>query len=646
MKQCLTLFLFLLLAGHSFGQQDHSPDLASLLAAAQQAQAANHYAAAAANYKQAVKLRPDVPELRANLGLMQHEAGDYSEAIHSFQEAIRLKPSLYVPNLFLGIDYVRTGKSKEAIPLLLKAEKMNATDPLPAVTLGRAYFSLGENVAAIREFRRAISLDPKQSSAWFDLGIAQLSQVEADARSMTGTNADTSYAKALFAESLVKQSRYKEAADLYKSILAANDQPPCMTSEAGFLYLKQGDSQNAELQFKAERSQHPECCLALLGEAHLRIETGANQEALQLIQQAWVRDRGFLTASASLVFDGMSPEHVQSFLNYIAQQQSSGQIEQGLYTALTQSTQSAAGTEQEAIAAQNAVTSLSSLAGIRNQGTQEYLAGHYERCANLLKTTMGSGNVAALQMLAACSFFTGDYALTSDAGRALQSLPSHPHAEALYWSIKANEKLAFESLARFQQLEPDSARSHILLGDIYRQRERYDDAQKEYVKALDISPNDPAALLGLASAYYDDANIGKTIETAQKALLQNPDDPEINLLMGEALISQHKFTDAEPFLLKSLHAKPQMLPHVHALLGEAYAADGKTQDAIRELKLGADSDQDGTVHYHLARLYTKIGDNVDAAIAIQQMKVLQQKRREGAVIAVQDTHSTSLDDAP
>ena len=95
---------------------------------------------------------------------------------------------------------------------------------------------------------------------------------------MTGTNADTSYAKALFAESLVKQSRYKEAADLYKSTLAANDQPPCMRSEAGFLYLKQGDSQNAELQFKAERSQHPECCLALLGEARLRIETGANQE--------------------------------------------------------------------------------------------------------------------------------------------------------------------------------------------------------------------------------------------------------------------------------------------------------------------------------------------------------------------------------
>lgn len=640
LKQCLTLFLFLLLAGHAFGQQDQSSDLASLLAAAQQAQAANNYAAAAASYKQAIKLRPDIPELRANLGLMQHEAGDYPEAIRSFQEAIRLRPSLYVPNLFLGIDYVHTGKAKEAIPLLLKAEKMNTADPLPSLTLGHAYTSLGEHAPAIREFRRTLRIDPKQSSAWFDMGIAQLDQVEEDARAMTGNHADSSYAKALFAESLVKQSRYKEAADLYKSILAANDQPPCMRSEAGFLYLKQGDAQNAELQFQAERSQHPECSLATLGEASLRIDAGSNQDALQLLQQLWAADHEFLNINAALLFDGMPPEHARSFLDYVAQQQSLGNIEQEFYAALIQSMQGVPSMSEE-------VLTQSSPAHItRDEARREYLTGHYGRCASLLKTNLDSGNAATLQLLAACSFFAGDYSLTSDAGHALQSLPSHPQAQALYWSIKANEKLAFESLDHFQQLEPNSARSHILLGDIYRQRERYDDAQKEYSKALDISPNDSAALLGLASAYYDDANITKTIETAQQALLQSPGDPEISLLMGEALISQHKFTDAEPYLLKALSAKPQMLPHVHALLGEAYAADGKTQDAIRELKLGAESDQDGSVHYQLARLYSKIGDRADAAIAIQQMKALQQKRREGAVIAVEDAHSTSLDGAP
>ena len=641
MKRCIILLLSLLLAGYSFGQQDHSSELASLLAAAQQAQAANNYTAAAADYEQALKLRPDIPELRANLGLMQHESGNYPEAIRSFQEALRLKPSLYVPNLFLGVDYLHAGKAKEAIPLLLKAEKMNPNDFLPSLTLGRAYNSLGEYASAVREFSRTLRIDSKQSSAWFDMGIAQLNQVENDSRTMTSHYADNSYAKALFAESLVKQSRYNEAAGLYKDVLAATDQPPCLRSEAGFLDLKQDDTQAAELQFATERSQHPECEMAVVGEARLRIDAGSNRDALKLLQQLWFVDHGFLAANAPQLFDGMAPEYVRTFLNAVAQQQSTGNANPELYGALTHAIENSEITSEEV-----AGTPASADATTQNEAKQAYLAGRYGRCASLLSSSLNSGHEATLEMLAACSFFTGDYALTSAAAHALETLPSHPETHALYWSIKANEKLAFESLDRFQQLEPNSARSHILIGDIYRQRERYDDAQAEYAKALALSPNDPAALLGLASAYFGNANIAKTIEIAQQALLQSPDDPEINLLMGEALSSQHRYTDAEPFLLKTLNAKPQMLPHIHALLGTAYASDGKTEDAIRELKLGVESDQDGSVHYQLARLYSKIGDRADAAIAIQQTKVLQQKRREGAAIAIQDTQPSSPDNAP
>jgi tetratricopeptide (TPR) repeat protein len=643
LKRCFTFFIFLLLAGRLFGQQDQASSLESLLAAAQQAQAANNYAAAAEYFKQAVKLHPNIPELRANLGLMQHQSGEYSEAIRSFQETLRQKPSLYVPNLFLGIDYVRAGNAKEALPLLLKAEKMNATDPLPSLTLGRAYSSLGEYTQAIRELRRAIRLDPQQGSAWFDLGIAQLDLVEEDARAMTGEYAATSYAKALYAESLVKQARYKEASDLYSSILAADAQPPCMESEAGLLSLKRGDAQNAALQFTAERSRHPECSLAILGEARLLIDAGDNQAALLQLQQLWNKGHGFFALSAPLLLDGIAPDHAQSFLNELVQQQSSGKVDQQISAAILQAMQAPADAAQDSDAAQNTA---SSRIAARVQGRQAYQSGEYARCAGLLKNSLNSDSAATLETLAACSFFTGDYTLTSDAGSALRSLPSPPQAQALYWSIKANEKLAFESLAHFQQLEPDSARSHILLGDIYRQRQRYDDAQKEYSKALDLSPNDAAALLGLATAYFDDANIAMTVEIAHKALVQSPDDPEINLLLGEALISQHHFPDSEPYLLKALHAKLQMLPHVHALLGEAYAADGKLQDALRELKLGVDSDQDGSIHYQLARLYGKLGETADAAVAIQQMKAIQQKRREGAVIAVQDSHPAGADDVP
>lgn len=635
-KLYITLILLALLPGFSFGQQGSNSDLATLLSAAQKAQAANDFASAASDYQQAVTLRPDIPELRADLGLMQHESGDYARAIQSFRQALRLKPSLYVPNLFLGIDYVQTGKAREAIPFLLKAEKMNASDPLPALTLGRAWSSLGDNAAAIRAYQHVLAINPQESSAWFDLGIAQLNEVEAEARTMTAQFSRSGYAKALFAESLVKQSRYKEAASLYLSILASRDQPPCMQSEAAFVDLKLGDTREAASQFNSQRTRDPECLVAMLGQAQLKIIAGANSDALNLVRQIWNRDHGFFIANASVLLDSVVPQgRIHNFLDYVAQQNSVGLIGPGLFATISQLLQPAFNRPPVSVAA----ISSPSAAVAQSKARQEYLEGHYAHCASLLYDSLDSHNAAALEMLATCSWFTGDYNLTYEAAHELKRLPSPSLAEALYWSIKANERLAFESLARFNQLDPNSVRTHILLGDIYRQRRQYSDAQKAYKTALAASPANIGALFGLAETYYDTGDTGLAIRTAQNALQENPEDPEINLVMGEALVSQRNFDTAKPYLLKALKARQQVLPSVHALLGEVYAQDGKTQEAIQELKLGESSDQDGSLHYRLARLYNKIGDHADAAEAIRQTQVLEQKQRENAVIAIEGAHS-------
>jgi predicted Zn-dependent protease len=184
------------------------------------------------------------------------------------------------------------------------------------------------------------------------------------------------------------------------------------------------------------------------------------------------------------------------------------------------------------------------------------------------------------------------------------------------------------------------------LGDMYRQRQRYDDAQTQYKLALEISPADHAALLGMAYAYFGDANIDATIATASSALTANPGDPELNLLMGEALIARHDFAGAEPFLQKSLAAKPQMLPHVHALLGTVYAETGKTQDAIAQLEMGLGADRDGSTYYKLARMYRKAGETKKAEAAMQQVKVMEQQRRKGAVTALEDSSQPPGDDLP
>ena len=66
------------------------------------------------------------------------------------------------------------------------------------------------------------------------------------------------------------------------------------------------------------------------------------------------------------------------------------------------------------------------------------------------------------------------------------------------------------------------------------------------------------------------------------ALAKNPDDPEFNAVMGEILCAQHDFAGAEPYLKKGLNTKPELVPHVHALLGRVYAETNRTQEAIAE----------------------------------------------------------------
>src|ERR1700677_30196 len=288
-----------------FGQQRQSNDFDSIIVEAQRAQAAGDYASSASDYAEAAKIRPELPELWANLGLMQQETGNIPSAIESFQKANHLNASLYVPNLFLGIDYAHDGKPLEAVPYLIKAEKTNKTDPQAPLALGRAYISARNYSAAVHELDRATALDPKLGSAWLALGIARLDQVEVDARTMSEEGKQSPFAEALYADSLFKQARFGEAASLYKTLLNSQPQPPCILSKMGFALLRDHDQPDAVSAFAAERAAHPECGLALIGQARIAIETGDTGQAAALLKELWARDQGFFEANAAVLLAGL-----------------------------------------------------------------------------------------------------------------------------------------------------------------------------------------------------------------------------------------------------------------------------------------------------------------------------------------------------
>jgi tetratricopeptide (TPR) repeat protein len=97
-----------------FSQTEGETELDSLLTRAQEAQGRQDFAAAAEAYRAAVKVRPDTPELWANLGIMEYEAHQYQAAAEDLSSAIRLNSSLYSPFLFLGLDELRLERPRRS----------------------------------------------------------------------------------------------------------------------------------------------------------------------------------------------------------------------------------------------------------------------------------------------------------------------------------------------------------------------------------------------------------------------------------------------------------------------------------------------------------------------------------------------------
>ena len=611
----------------------------SLLASAQDAQARSDFPAAAEFYRQAVNLHPEIPELQANLGLMYYQTGKDEQAIAAFRHAIRLKPGLFVPNLFLGLEYVRLKRFNEAIPYFKQAALAKPSDVQVQLGLGQAYSGSGRSRLAVNSYLRAAQIAPANADTWYHLGMGYLEQVEANARILLTRHKDSVYVQALIAETFAEQRAFIQADDAYKKVLASGKVPLEAHARYGFVLLNQHDLAGAERELGAELASNPGSLMAKLGMARLHVEQGLSAQAAHEIAEIWKSDTGFLRVNASLFNAGLAEEKRAELLKALREERN-GDTSAELASLFSGS----APGERLADFSGGEATPAGSTARPREASASAaaalYANGRYGECRELLASRLRSLPEKDLQLLAACSYATGNYQTTFDAAAKLASNGA-TEAEGLYWETRSAEKLATQSLARAGEIDSSSPTLHVLLGDVYRQRKNFPEAENEYRKALAIHPGDAGAAFGLSLALLGDGKIDEAYGLAQAELQKNPDDPELNAVMGEILCARDDFYGAEPYLKKSLGTKPEFVSHVHALLGKVYAHTDRTQQAIAELKLALPDDKNGSFHYQIGRLYLKIGDREAAQQAFAVSKQMEQQGLTRAAVALKQSEDDS-----
>ncbi len=207
----------------------------------------------------------------------------------------------------------------------------------------------------------------------------------------------------------------------------------------------------------------------------------------------------------------------------------------------------------------------------------------------------------------------------------------------MYWESKADQKLAIAALIRAGEIDADSPRMHVLLGDVFRQKRRWDDAEMEYRRAVALDPKNHSARLSLAIALFSELKNDEAFDIDRGLLVEDPSDPEANLLAGEILVQRNRFAEAEPYLSRCQNLQPEFVPHLHSLLGQVYAETDRIPAAISEYKAGLPADQDGSIHFQLGRLYQKTGDKNAADEAFKASRTLRRQWDAGARIALEQS---------
>ena len=220
----------------------------------------------------------------------------------------------------------------------------------------------------------------------------------------------------------------------------------------------------------------------------------------------------------------------------------------------------------------------------------------------------------------ACRFLHGDYLGATKVASKTEA--------SLFWAARAYNQLAIDSFAKLGQM-PESPELHALKAQIFHDHGQDLEAAKEWRAAIAIAPdpNDPRLKAELANALFLAQDYAAAMPIIQQFLERDPAAADWNFMMGESLWRTQQAEKALPYLERALKSDPKMLP-AHAALGLALVSLGRNSEAIPHLESAASLDDDGSLHYSLARAYQAAGDKERARTSMEEYTRIKKRNEE------------------
>jgi tetratricopeptide (TPR) repeat protein len=244
-------------------------------------------------------------------------------------------------------------------------------------------------------------------------------------------------------------------------------------------------------------------------------------------------------------------------------------------------------------------------------GVQALFAGDHLKAQNTAKRLLAANprSVEALILLARAQMAQGNYAPAFESLRkALGYSPDN--IEALFFMGKLSSALSQMEYQRLARLDPDSGRTHQLMGDSYqaagnmdkaqeeykaalavqpdlrdaglelaellRTQGRFEEALKYYLQILDRNPRHYPSLCGAGLCYQALQDDDHALEFFERAAEADPGDAVSRYLIGSAFLRKKEPRKAIDALTAAVHLDPS-LQGAYTLLGRAFLMTGQRE---------------------------------------------------------------------
>ena len=206
-------------------------------------------------YREAIRIKPDVVQAHYNLGGFLHDLKRFEEAGEEYREAIRIKPDFVRAHNNLGNLLHVLKRFEEAEEEYREAIRIKPDFVRAHNNLGNLLHNLKRSEEAEEEYREVIKIKPDFAVAHNNLGILlkdlkRLEEAEEEYREAIRINPDLAMAHNNLGILLSNLKRFEEAEEEYREAIRINPNYVETHYNFGLLYSQTGETEEAKKELE------------------------------------------------------------------------------------------------------------------------------------------------------------------------------------------------------------------------------------------------------------------------------------------------------------------------------------------------------------------------------------------------------------